>query len=84
MINVSNTKHSFFRLVFLLQACTRYLDGLLNFGRGLSSNNNQGNFNSVGLVVKKFWNKMVHLYSVLQQLNSEVFLIIHYREHANL
>ena len=61
----------FSRLVLLLQAMAKYLDGMLNFGRGVTSANT-GPGNSIGLVVKKYWNKMVHLYTVLQQLQSEV------------
>ena len=57
--------------MLLLQAVAQFLDGMLNLGRGISAKYKTSH-SSVGLVVKKYWNKMVHMDTVLQQLNSEV------------
>ncbi|XP_019638383.1 PREDICTED: coiled-coil domain-containing protein 157-like [Branchiostoma belcheri] len=60
------------RLMLLMQSCSRFADVMLNAGQsrpqtaaGLSSSL------SLGLVIKKYWNKMVQLCTMLQQLQSE-------------
>ncbi|XP_066303806.1 coiled-coil domain-containing protein 157-like isoform X2 [Branchiostoma lanceolatum] len=60
------------RLMLLMQSCSRFADVMLNAGQsrpqtavGLSSSL------SLGLVIKKYWNKMVQLFTMVQQLQSE-------------
>ncbi|XP_071945974.1 coiled-coil domain-containing protein 157-like [Antedon mediterranea] len=61
------------RMVLLLQSFTRYVEQLqqLLSGRPVTRGDGLGNQMSIGLVVKKFWNKMVQLYSAVQQCQSE-------------
>ncbi|XP_002732567.1 coiled-coil domain-containing protein 157-like [Saccoglossus kowalevskii] len=57
------------RLMLLMQSFTRFIEQLL----GVSSpgNNHVGSQMSVGLATKKFWHKMIQVYTMLQQQQSE-------------
>ena len=62
------------RTVLLLQGFTRYMETLLagSQGRPPTASHVTGAQMSIGLVVKKFWNKMMQLYNLFQQLQTEV------------
>ena len=61
------------RLVLLLQGMAQYSDQLLTSYDGRpGSGNILGSAMSVGLVAKKFWNKLVHVQQTTQQLQFEV------------
>jgi hypothetical protein len=61
----------FFRLLLVLHGSWRYLHEiqtkLLPNTIDLSSTINQQTSLSVGLVVKKYWNKLLHIFTTLQQ-----------------
>ncbi|XP_033108494.1 coiled-coil domain-containing protein 157-like [Anneissia japonica] len=61
------------RMVLLLQSFTRYIEQLQQImqGRPVTRGDGLGSQMSIGLVVRKFWNKMVQLYSAVQQCQSE-------------
>ena len=61
------------RLVLLLQGMAQYCDQLLTSCDGRpASGKILGSSMSVGLVAKKFWNKLVHVQQTTQQLQFEV------------
>ncbi|KAJ8042606.1 hypothetical protein HOLleu_09398 [Holothuria leucospilota] len=62
------------RMVLLLQSFSQFTDQMLSGASGRPPTANPkavGNQMSIGLVVKKFWNKMVQLSILLHQLSSE-------------
>ena len=59
-------------MVLLLQAMAKYLEQTLAMGSRKASAFQSASSTSIGLVVKKYWNKMVQVYTVVQQLQSEV------------
>jgi len=62
-----------YRLVLLLQGMAQYCDQLLTSCDGRpASGKILGSSMSVGLVAKKFWNKLVHVQQTTQQLQFEV------------
>ncbi len=62
----------YFRLVLLLQAMAKYLEHILTAGTRKATAVQTSSNASIGLVVKKYWNKMVQIYSVVQKLQAEV------------
>ena len=61
------------RLVLLLQGMAQYCDQLLMSCDGRpASGKIHGSSMSVGLVAKKFWNKLVHVQQTTQKLQFEV------------
>ncbi|XP_033627970.1 coiled-coil domain-containing protein 157-like [Asterias rubens] len=61
------------RMMLLLQSFSRFVELLLSGtqGRPPTAGHIVGSQMSIGLVVKKFWNKMVQLHNLCQQLNTE-------------
>ena len=59
------------RLVLLLHATSRYMDQMLAMNRGGSSQQSTEH-SSIGLIAAKYWSKMIHSYTTMQQLQSEV------------
>ncbi len=61
------------RLVLLLQAMSKYTEQMTvtKNSRGTSAHNTATN-SSLGLVVKKYWAKLVQLQAVLQEVRAEV------------
>ncbi|XP_038053836.1 coiled-coil domain-containing protein 157-like [Patiria miniata] len=61
------------RMMLLLQGFTRFVEMLLSGsqGRPPTAGHVVGSQMSIGLVVKKFWNKMVQLNNLCQQLQTE-------------
>ena len=62
------------RLILLLHSMSKFADQSLLPSNKASHKSNQGS--SVGLVVKKFWNKLVHAHAVLGQAHSDVRLFL--------
>ena len=60
-----------------MQALSSFCNHLLNAtdGNRPSTAKSVGSAMSVGLVVKKFWNKMAHLYHVVQKELNEVIML---------
>ena len=58
-------------MLLLLQAMAKYLEQTLTIG-SRKATIAQASSVSIGLVVKKYWNKVVQVYAVVQQLKSEV------------
>ena len=63
---------SLHRMVLLLQAMAKYLEQTLAMGTRKATAVQASGNTSIGLVVKKYWNKMVQVYTVVQQVQSEV------------
>ena len=61
-------------MVLLLQSFTRFTEQVLSGlqSRPVTAGHMVGGQMSIGLVVKKFWNKMVQLNGAIQKLQSEV------------
>ena len=55
-----------------MQAMAKYLEQTLSMGSRKASAVQSASNTSIGLVVKKYWNKMVQIFTVVQQLKSEV------------
>ncbi|XP_013408045.1 coiled-coil domain-containing protein 157 isoform X2 [Lingula anatina] len=60
------------RLVLLIQGMSKYADQTLASSSRSTPANLQGSSVSIGLTVRKYWNKMVHLHANVQQLQSEI------------
>ena len=56
-----------YRMVLLLQAMAKYLEQTLAMGSRKASAFQSVSSTSIGLVVKKYWNKMVQVYTVVEQ-----------------
>ena len=78
--NLINTRMliCYTRLVLLLQGMAQFCDQLLTSYDGRpASGKILGSSMSVGLVAKKFWNKLVHVQQTAQQLQFEVGILFH-------
>lgn len=71
------------RMVLLLQSLAKYLEQTLALGSRKATAMQSSSNTSIGLVVKKYWNKMVQAHTLVQQLQSEVRNVcysVHYWE----
>ena len=59
-------------MVFLIHAFAKYTEQLLASKAG--RDNSVLTSSSVGLVVKKYWNRLIELHTTVQQEKSEVLL----------
>ena len=62
-------------LILLLQSMSKFMDQNVQHSNRSPQQSNKNN-TSIGLVVKKFWNKIVHSHTVLSQAHSDVSLFV--------
>ena len=72
--------HFLLRLVFLVQIVTQYLEGIFLSERAPSANGKKkthfGSSMSIGLAVKKFWNKTAHIQHTVKMMKKKVILVV--------
>ena len=61
----------------------KYLEHILTAGTRKATAVQTSSNASIGLVVKKYWNKMVQIYSVVQKLQAEVGSILNHILHIS-